>query len=79
MMAAGMILKKTFKGLKNENNIWRLKKNLENSCIKKQTEDTSGQKAQRTNSEKKQQNFVFLHVRCFFFMWYRHLELAYFL
>ena len=36
-----------------------LKAPYENPCIKKQTEDTSGQKAQQTNSEKKQQN-VFL-------------------
>ena len=59
MVAAGMI-KKTFKGLKNENNIKRFKKRKqhrppppENSCIKKQIEDTSGQNAQQTNSEKK--------------------------
>ena len=48
-------MKTTFKGSKKEK-----KKKNENPYIKKQPEGTSGQKAQQTNSEKKQQNVVFL-------------------
>ena len=55
MVAAGMI-KKLFKGLKKRKQHLKAHPphtHTENPCIKKQTEDTSGQKAQQTNPKKK--------------------------